>query len=340
MNFVSLALLGVRTWVPGGVLVCALAGCAQPPHTPRRDHDSLNASVPPGDPGALRLALPTLRDDQPRDYPGVHNAVAYHEGFVSGSVPEGEAGLATLAAMGVKTIISVDGAEPEVDRAAAYGMRYVHLPIGYNGFDDSRRLELARASRDALREGPVYIHCHHGKHRSAGAAAAVASSLGWMTPEEGVARMKVSGTAPNYAGLYACAAEASVVETSLIEAVSGDFPSTSKPSTFVQGMVEIDEVMEHLKLIEKAAWRVPADHPDLVPAAEAGRLADLYRALAVGEYARSKPAEFLVLIEQGRAEAQHLEDLLVQSSTDGPSLAAAFKAVGASCKTCHAAYRD
>src|SRR5262249_27875258 len=144
------------------------------------------------------------------DYPGIHNAVTYHDGFVSGSVPEGDAGFDTLAAMGVKTIISVDGAEPEVDKARARGIRYIHLPIGYNGFDEQRRLHLSRATRDAMADGPVYIHCHHGKHRSAGAAATIAESLGWLTPQEGVARMKVSGTSPDYKGLYACALSATV----------------------------------------------------------------------------------------------------------------------------------
>ena len=147
---------------------------------------------------APAITLPTMSDQSPRDYPGIHNAVAFHDGFISGSVPEGEAGFETLAAMGVKTIISVDGAVPDVDMARARGLRYIHLPIGYNGFDEQRRLELARATRDAMNDGAVYIHCHHGKHRSAGAAAVVIASLGWATPEKAIERMKVSGAAPAY----------------------------------------------------------------------------------------------------------------------------------------------
>src|SRR5262245_27751574 len=136
------------------------------------------------------IALPSVTEDQPREYPGIHNAVAFHPGFVSGSAPDGDAGFDTLRAMGVKTIISVDGAQPEVAQAQARGIRYIHLPIGYNGFDEQRRLQLVRATRDAMKDGPVYIHCHHGKHRSAGAAATIAASLGWESPEQGVDRMK------------------------------------------------------------------------------------------------------------------------------------------------------
>ena len=34
------------------------------------------------------------------------------------------------------------------------------------------------------------------------------------------------------------------------------------------------------KAVEKAAWGVPPEHPDLVPVAEAARLVDIYRSLA------------------------------------------------------------
>ncbi|MCC6678898.1 MAG: cytochrome c [Phycisphaerales bacterium] len=287
------------------------------------------------------VEAPTMADAAPRDYPGIHNAVAYHEGFLSGSVPEGDAGFDTLAAMGVRTIISVDGAEPEVGRARARGMRYIHLPIGYNGIDEQRKLELVRATRDAMRDGPVYIHCHHGKHRSAGAAAAVAASLGWDTPEGAVARMKVSGTAPNYTGLYACAASARVLAASAIDAVAAEFPEVSRPSGFVKGMVEADEIMEHLKAIERAGWRAPADHPDLVPVAEAARLADLLRVLAEGDRARGEPAEFAALMRESGERAAALEEgLAVEGVPDGAELTRRFKVVAASCKDCHSKHRD
>jgi hypothetical protein len=294
-----------------------------------------------GDAGArVAIALPAMSETSPRDYPGIHNAVMYHEGFVSGGVPEGDAGFETLAGMGVKTIISVDGAEPEVGEAAARGMRYIHLPIGYGGIDESRKLQLVRATRDAMKDGPVYIHCHHGKHRSAGAAATVAASLGWETPQAGVERMKVSGTAPNYKGLYACASSATVLGSDVIDAVPADFPAVAAPSGFVKGMVEVDEIFDHLRAIERAGWRVPMDHPDLVPAAEAGRLADLYRVLADGEYAKRKPAEFTGMLRESNTRAQLLEDLLAGGEQDAAKISGQFKLVAASCKDCHVKYRD
>jgi protein tyrosine phosphatase (PTP) superfamily phosphohydrolase (DUF442 family) len=286
------------------------------------------------------VAMPALAATKPVDYPGIHNAVTYVDGYISGSMPEGDAGFDTLAGMGIRTIISVDGAEPEVSRAEARGIRYIHLPIGYNGFDDARRLELVRATRDALAQGPVYIHCHHGKHRSAGAAASVAVALGLANPQSMLERMKVSGTAAGYTGLWACARNATVLSKQAIDAVPGTFASVSKPSGFVQAMVDMDVVMEHLTAIEKAGWKVPADHPDLVPAAEAGRLADLLRNSAEGGRAKSQPAEFAELLRRNAREAQAIEDMLAAGQKDVAKLSAGLKLVAATCKDCHVTYRD
>jgi protein tyrosine phosphatase (PTP) superfamily phosphohydrolase (DUF442 family) len=317
--------LALASALAAGVVLLA-AACSSTPAKPA----SVQPTLPP----------PTVTETAPRDYPGIHNAVAYHDDFISGSVPEGDAGFDTLQEMGIKTIISVDGAVPDVAAAEARGMRYIHLPIGYNGFDETRKLQLVRATRDALKDGPVYIHCHHGKHRSAGAAAAVAVSMGWDTPDQAVARMKVSGTAPNYTGLYACAADATVLTAASIDAVDADFPSVSRPNGFVAAMVEVDEVFDHLKLIEKAGWKTPADHPDLVPAAEAGRLADLFRLSAQGDYAKRKPADFGTALGEEAKRASTIEELLLAAAPDAARLSAQFKLIGASCKECHAKYRD
>jgi hypothetical protein len=315
-------------------LVAVFAACSTTPGSrPAQGSSTPRLKLDP-------IGPPSPTEPVVHDYPGIHNAVAYHESFISGSVPEGDAGFDTLAAMGVKTIISVDGAVPEVDKASARGIRYIHLPIGYNGFDETRRLELVRATRDAMSDGPVYIHCHHGKHRSAGAAAAVVASLGWSTPEAAVARMKVSGTAPNYTGLYACAADSTVLSEQAIDSVPAKFPSVARPSGFVQGMLEIDAAFDQLKAIEKAGWKTPADHPDLVPVAEAGRLADLCRVLAQGDRAKSKPADFAHGLVENGERATALEEMLAAGETDGAKLSAQFKLVGASCKDCHAKHRD
>jgi len=317
------------------VTLALAAGRADPPADPTSHPAPPALPTPPTPP-----TLPTLADAAPRDYPGLHNAVAYHANFISGGVPEGDAAFDALKAMGVRTIISVDGAVPDLARAEARGMRYIHLPITYSGFDEKRKLELSRAVRDSIVDGPVYLHCHHGKHRSAGAAGAVAVTLGWQTPEVMLERMKVSGTAPSYKGLYACTRDATPLPKEVLDAVDPNFPSVSRPGTFVQGMVDMDEVFDHLKQIEKAGWRTPRDHPDLVPAAEAGRLAELFRHLKGTPYSQRKPEDFRGWMEKDHERAQLIEDQLASASPDLEKISAAFKALGASCKECHAAYRD
>lgn len=323
----------LRTLSVCPLLFASLLACSSSPsqkQTAAVPAQSAGPSVPP----------PSMAETTPRDYPGIHNAVAYHPDVISGSVPEGDAGFDTLAAMGIKTIISVDGAVPDVEAAKARGIRYIHLPIGYNGFDEKRKLELVRATRDAMAIGPVYMHCHHGKHRSAGAAAAVGASLGWATPTAMIDRMKVSGTAPGYKGLYACAANAAVVSMGVIDAVPAEFPEVSRPAGFVKAMVEIDEVTEHLRAIEKAGWTAPADQTDLIPAAEAGRLSDLLRTSQQTRYVENKPDDFLTLLKQNESQVQEIEDALAQGSTDAKWLSAKFAEVNATCKACHVKYRD
>lgn len=312
------------------LLLALLAACSSSSPTTRQPAASTISHHP----------LPSTSDSSPADLPGIHNLVAFHQGFVSGSQPEGDQGFDSLASLGIKTIISVDGAQPDVTKAAARGIRYIHLPITYSGIEPARQLELARAVRDAHASGPVYIHCHHGKHRSAGAAAAVTTILGWAPAEQGVARMHVSGTSPHYKGLFAAAQNASPLSPDIINAVPADFPSVSKPSSFVQAMVDVDLAFEHLKDIEKAGWTPPPSSPDLVPAAEAGRLADLYRDMQDTSYARRKPADLTAMLSDAQAQAQLLESLLAAGESDARKLSAQFKLIAASCKDCHAKYRD
>lgn len=286
------------------------------------------------------IEAPQLADAAPRDLPGLHNVVAFHEGYWSGSAPDGATGFDTLSTMGVRTIISVDGAAPDVEAARARGMRYIHLPIGYDGFSAERQAELARATRDALAQGPVFIHCHHGRHRSAGAAGAVAVSLGWLTPDLAIERMGVSGTAANYTGLYACVAQAAPMDKAVIDAVSADFPEVSMPVGFVKGMVEVELVSDHLKAIERAGWTTPRDHPDLVPAAEAGRMVDLLRVLAEGHRAKDESAEFRAMLVESIDVAQRLEDLLVEGRSSRAELSEQLQRLSASCNSCHAKHRD
>lgn len=256
----------------------------------------------------------------------------------SGPSPVEPADFAQLKSLGVKTIISVDGARPEIELASDAGMRYVHIPVGYHGVSRDQTLAIARAIRDL--PGPVYMHCHHGKHRGPAAAATAAIALGRIGTDEALSFMTVAETAPSYTGLWQCARETTIADAVELEAAPADFPEVAPVSDMVTAMVEVDERAEHLKEIEKAGWTVPAAHPDLVPVAEAARLVDIYRALAEHESTRSRHAELPKLFDDAAVKAKALETLLEGPTVDKQAASAALKAVTASCKSCHVDHRD
>ena len=281
-----------------------------------------------------QAAAPAPRVDAAAHHEPLPNV--HHIGkLISGGLPDGDAGFDQLKAMGVRTIISVDGATPDVKRAEARGMRYVHIPITYAEVPEKQTLEIARAIRDL--PGPVYIHCHHGKHRSPAAAAAAAVALGMATAEEGVAFMQQAGTAASYAGLYQCVAQASVASAAALSGASHEFPAVQKPHGLVAAMVEIDTAYRLLEKVRAAGWATPTDHPDLVPSAEAGRLADQLR--FSGEETRSRGQDYAAKLSAAIERAAELEDGIVKGE-ERDQFESKWKLVAASCKDCHAAYRD
>lgn len=290
------------------------------------------------------LAKPSVPPEQfnrqaGQDLGPLHNVLRVTPRMYSGNSPESDAAFAELQALGVRTIISVDGAKPMVDRAAAYGIRYVHIPVGYDGIEVDQQAKIARAYRDL--DGPVYIHCHHGKHRGPAAAASAAVIVGEMTPDEGVAFMKAAKTAPSYPGLYECVLAISPEYREFVEQAppAKDLPSVSTVSGLVDHMVGIDFCFVNLEHVKKAGWSVPAEHPDVVPAAEAGRLADHYRVLMDDPECTSKPAEFAAILKRSWEEAQALEDAIVAKKGAG-ELDTLFGKVDQSCKDCHNQFRN
>src|SRR4051794_31173946 len=82
--------------------------------------------------------FPTIND------PALPNAHVVNSKVICGGQPAGDAGFEKLAALGVKTIVSVDGIAPNADAAHRHGMRYVHLPFGYDGVPQTRGEEIAK----------------------------------------------------------------------------------------------------------------------------------------------------------------------------------------------------
>jgi protein tyrosine phosphatase (PTP) superfamily phosphohydrolase (DUF442 family) len=112
------------------------------------------------------------------DAPGIENVFQLSPRLLRGGQPQGEMGFEPLKRLGDRTVIRVDGSQPDVDTARRYGLRYFHLPVGYDGIPFYEVIRLVAAVRDL--PGPVFVHCHYGEHRGpAGAAVCVVATEGW-----------------------------------------------------------------------------------------------------------------------------------------------------------------
>lgn len=280
---------------------------------------------------------------RPLQAAGIENFFQVTDRVFSGGQPEGDEAFAALRKLGVKTIISVDGTKPEVERAAQFGLRYVHLPHSYDGISSNTAIRLAKAA--ATVEGPIFVHCHHGKHRGPAAVGIICQATAGWTSNDAVAFMKRAGTAADYPGLYLANTDFHAPTPAALAMVAGDFPSRVEVSGLVDAMVELDRRWDHLKAIQQAGWRVPANQPDLVPASEAKLLGEAYRELQRTTEAKAKGDKFLDQLRQAEARAEELHGLLKAQPTalDGPSGKRAeelFKAAGEHCTSCHQQFRN
>jgi protein tyrosine phosphatase (PTP) superfamily phosphohydrolase (DUF442 family) len=247
--------------------------------------------------------------------PGLHNVYRVTDRAFSGSSPEGDDGFRSLTDLGVKTVVSVDGAVPDILAAKKHGLRYVHLPIGYEGMSESRVVELAKAIRDL--PGPVYVHCHHGKHRGPAATVAAIRALDSRCSAVQLTQfLKDAGTDPKYAGLYALAE----LPPPNLDDKPVAFRETANVPDLTKRMVELDETWDRLKKspIEK----------------DAVLFVEHYREL--GRATSDRNEDFRKFLDDGLASAEKLE-ATVRGKRDPKDEIAKSAAV---CTLCHAKFRD
>jgi len=274
----------------------------------------------------------------------VPNPVQVSPKVISGGLPVGEAAFETLVDWGVRTVISVDAAKPDVATAKRYGLRYVHLPHGYDGVPDDRVRELAKAVREL--PGLIYIHCHHGKHRSPAAATVACVAAGMIPPVDGVEILKLAGTSEGYQGLYQSAGSAAPIPPAELDRIDVQFRETVAVPPIAEAMVQLGHVHDHLKQIAAAGWRTPKNHPDLAPPHQALMLREHFTELLRTEEVRSQPLPFRRLLRRSEVDAEALHQLLVDwnpATNDSPPpkrVERLAKRIGEQCKACHVRYRD
>jgi protein tyrosine phosphatase (PTP) superfamily phosphohydrolase (DUF442 family) len=275
--------------------------------------------------------------------PGLENLFEVEGHLFSGAQPVGDAAFASLARRGVKTLVSVDGIPPDVEGARRHGLRYVHLPIGYDAIARTNALRLAKAV--ASLPGPVYIHCHHGRHRGPAAVGMVCRALyGW---DAGTANawLSTAGTDPRYGGLRASATNQAPVSSEALASMIEVFPERAATPPLVDAMVAIDGLFERLKTARDQGFLASAEGPGDRLATTALKLQELLR-----ETSRLQAGiDHKAALKQDLSTAGEIAELLVQrletlrSNPDAPSGTAAleaFRDLSDSCVRCHRRHRD
>jgi len=273
---------------------------------------------------------------------GITNFFKLSDGIYSGSAPEGE-GFATLKKLGIKTIITVDGTKPNVQGAKKFGLRYVHLPFGYDGIPRKQALALVKAASKLPK--PIYVHCHHGMHRGPAGAAIICEGTENWTTNQASAWLKQAGTATNYLGLYKSVATFRPPSKSELEKLPNNFPEISEISPLADAMVEIDGRFDNLKLIQKASYEQPPTHPDLVPAHEALLLEELFKELNRSDEIKKRDQDFLRKLNDAENAVDKLRLAMESkpktlSDAEKAKLSLAFDHVTRTCAACHKAHRN
>lgn len=288
------------------------------------------------EPAPLVDGVPNLLPEGPTeaDYPHLHNLMQVTGRLYSGGEPKDEEAFAELAALGVRTVVSVDGARPDVDAAQRHGLRYVHIPIGYDGVSEEAGMMLTRLVRDA--DGPFYLHCHHGVHRGPAAAAIACVADGAADGNGALAILQKAGTSRDYAGLWR---DVEGFSPPAAGAALPELVSVAEVGSLAAAMAQIDRAADNLKLCQEADWQTPPDHPDVAPAREALLVKEGFRETArqlaeVNDY--DEP--FLNWMREAEQAATALETAL---GSDGNSTArATFATLQNQCKRCHGVYRN
>ncbi len=278
------------------------------------------------------VLLATAPPEALRELPGLLNVHKASETVFLGSEPEGEEAFASLQKLGITTVVSVDGATPDVATAKQFGIRYIHIPIGYDGIPDDAAKALTRVAREI--QSPVYVHCHHGKHRGPAAAAILCIAAGSLQNEQAIDLMKKAGTGKNYTGLWRDVK--SFVppgkDTALPELVA-----IAKVEPLVVAMARLNDSFENIKRCENANWKAPSTHPDLLPAAEARLVQEgFHEANRLPDVAYDE--EFRTWL----TEADELSEKLTEAIQAGDAMLASghLKTLEQKCVQCHERYRN
>ncbi len=306
-------------------------------------------AVPIETPHSNQQATGLSVDQVPARIDSTHlpNLIQVQSNLFSGGQPEGEAAFEELAERGVKTIISVDGATPNVAMAKRFGMRYVHLPHGYDGIGSDRTMELAKAVLEL--DGPIYLHCHHGKHRSPAAAAVACVTAGMMTPADAMHVLELAGTNPRYRGLFRSVNQATPVDSARLNALKVEYREVAEVTPMATAMLAIERSMDRLVQHDSTERTGQPSHSQASERhghdrhEDALLLREHFTELIRLDAPAQRPDDFVNWLRDSEQAAARLTESLDEQPNIGAlsdTSRELLNRIQVNCSECHAAYRD
>jgi protein tyrosine phosphatase (PTP) superfamily phosphohydrolase (DUF442 family) len=292
------------------------------------------------------VSEPTL----PRKHNSQHlpNLIQVTPNVFSGGLPEGPEAFQELKSLGIKTILSVDGAKPDLKAADLVSMQYVHIPHGYDGIPQKTIEQLAKAISEL--PGPIYIHCHHGKHRSPAATAAACKASGQIDPTQAERVLQLAGTNPKYKGLVRSVKDTTLIPSEYLATIPANFPSTAQTPPLVDAMVELEHSFIKLQQLADSQWQlftpIESSHPTTDFPHESVLLREHFEEMLRLGSNNAQPSDYQAMLSDSHQAAWRIEQMLHQpnhprfSETHVQALRNNWNTIQSKCIECHQAYRD
>ena len=242
-----------------------------------------------------------------------------------------EADFDVLRKLGIRTVISVESVRPGIGKAKESGLRYVHIPIKYSGIDDEAAAALQKTLKE--REGPFYIHCHHGGTRGPSMAAVALVLDGGGDISDAVAHMKERGVSTKYSALWESIRN---LDVQALRELDPELHEVAPVKPFTQEMALIGDQWDYVKAFKANGWQALEAYPDVTPSGAAQRIEERLRALT-GTDKRASEEDFTTKLDAATRAAKALRESLEGGAAD---VDVRMDVLGASCNACHTKYRN
>jgi protein tyrosine phosphatase (PTP) superfamily phosphohydrolase (DUF442 family) len=310
------------------VLVLCIAGCG-------------SESAPPPDAAApapgQKTAAAATPGPQSLELPGLKNVVRVNDKLYCGSQPQTPEAFAELQKLGVKTVICIDAVTPLAMTASQAGLKYVHIPCGFQNAEEmAPRLQAALDANAA----PFYVHCHNGRPRTPALVAMLARSTAGWNDDQVRKFLDDNGVTDTYPGLRRAALEyrPSEAKPGSPEPVAAPTKTTPVAQTMASLLADWDPLQA-----ASAKGFATADAAETAALAQnAKNAAKRFDDLAITPIMREWDPDFVTQLKNCAKELRELDKQLQapEFPTQRDAAVARFKAISAQCGACHKQYRN